>query len=121
NGQHLRETWQDFFVRREAKNALRLEKESKQSRQTWLQKELHARQFKVPGSKGANVFAWTLDLEKGYLIRKYVVHGQVEDVWRDYGDSQRRYDGFHNKWDLNWEFDPNAPDEDEDGYDEDGD
>ncbi|KAK0196724.1 hypothetical protein F5146DRAFT_1129523 [Armillaria mellea] len=98
NGQRLRETWQDFFACREAKNALRLEKESEQSRQTQLQKELHAHQFKVPGSKGTHV--------------------QVEDVWWDYGDSQCRYDGFHNEWDLNWEFDPNAPDEDGDLIDQ---
>lgn len=43
-----------------------------------------------------------------------MVHGQVEDVWGDYQDSQRRYDGFHNEWDLNWEFDPNARDGSED-------
>ncbi|KAK0430357.1 hypothetical protein EV421DRAFT_1673986, partial [Armillaria borealis] len=107
-GQCLRETWQDFFACREAKNVLRREKESEQSRQAQLQREEHARQFKMPGSKGALVFAWTQDEDKGYLIRKHVVRGQVEDVWGEYQDTQRRYDGFHNEWDLNWEFDPNA-------------
>ncbi len=120
HGQRLRETWQDFFARREAQNALRSEKESEQSRQVRLQREEHARQFKMPGSKGAHVFVWTRDEDKGYLIRKHVVRGQVEDVWGDYQDSQRRYDGFHNEWDLNWDFDPNARD-DGDDYENDAD
>ncbi|PBK59504.1 hypothetical protein ARMSODRAFT_1027354 [Armillaria solidipes] len=72
NGQRLRETWQDFFARREAKNVLRREKESEQSRQVRLQREEHARQFKIPGSKGAHVFVWMLNEDKGYLVRKHV-------------------------------------------------
>ncbi|KAK0443245.1 hypothetical protein EV421DRAFT_1903744 [Armillaria borealis] len=114
NGQRLRETWQDFFARCEAKNALRQEKENEQSRQARLQREQQARQFKMPGSKGAHVFVWMLNEDKGYLVRKHVVRGQVEDVWGDYQDTQRRYDGFHNEWDLNWEFDPNVRDDSED-------
>ncbi len=114
HGQRLCETWQDFFARREAKNMVRHEKESEQSRTVWLQREEHACQSRMPGSKGAHVFVWTRDEDKGYLVRKHVVRGQVEDVWGDYQDSQCRYDGFHNKWDLNWEFDPNARDGSED-------
>ncbi|KAK0421737.1 hypothetical protein EV421DRAFT_1724383, partial [Armillaria borealis] len=114
NGQRLRETWQDFFARCEAKNALRREKENEQSRQARLQREQQACQFKMPGSKGAHVFVWTLNEDKGYLVRKHVVRGQVEDIWGDYQDTQRRYDGFHNEWDLNWEFNPNAQDDSED-------
>ncbi|SJL06842.1 uncharacterized protein ARMOST_10184 [Armillaria ostoyae] len=86
NGQRLRETWQDFFARCMAPK----------------------RATGMPGSKGAHVFVWTLNEDKGYLIQKHVVHGQVEDVWGDYQDTQRRYDGFHNEWDLNWEFNPNV-------------
>ncbi|KAK0436746.1 hypothetical protein EV421DRAFT_1907806 [Armillaria borealis] len=89
HGQRLRETWQDFFTHREAKNALRQEKESEQSWQARLQREEHARQFKMPGSKGALVFAWTRDEDKHYLVRKHVVRGQVEDVWGEYQDTQR--------------------------------
>ncbi len=108
HGQRLHETWQDFFARHEAKNMLRHEKESEQSWQVRFQREEHTRQFKMPGSKGAHVFVWTRDEEKGYLVRKHVVYGQVEDTWGDYQDTQHRYDGFHNEWDLNWEFNPNA-------------
>ncbi len=68
HGQRLRETWQDFFARREAKNAVRREKESEQSRTVWLQREEHIRQSRMPGSKGAHVFVWTQDEDKGYLV-----------------------------------------------------
>ncbi|PBK60320.1 hypothetical protein ARMSODRAFT_1026714 [Armillaria solidipes] len=120
HGQHLCKTWQDFFAHHEAKNALRWEKESEQSQQAWLQREEHACQFRMPGSKDALVFAWTWDEDKGYLVRKHVVHSQVEGVWGEYQDTQHQYDGFHDKWDLNWEFDPNARDDSKD-YENDAD
>ncbi|KAK0217793.1 hypothetical protein IW262DRAFT_1247888, partial [Armillaria fumosa] len=118
-GQRLHETWQDFFARREAKNAQTMEKESEESRQARLQREKHALKQTVPGSKGAPVFRWDLDEVKGYLLWKHVFRGHVEDAWMEFRDTQRRYDGFRNEWDLNWEFDPTARDfGDEDGYED---
>ncbi|KAK0482947.1 hypothetical protein EDD18DRAFT_1084574, partial [Armillaria luteobubalina] len=108
--QRLRETWQEFLACRAAKNAQMAEKESDESRQARLQREKHALKQMPPGSKGAAVFRWDHDHEKGYLLCKHVPHGQVEDAWMEFRDTQRRYDGFHNEWDLNGEFDPTARD-----------
>ncbi|KAK0487053.1 hypothetical protein IW261DRAFT_1414823 [Armillaria novae-zelandiae] len=85
-----------------------MDTESEQACQARLQREEHAKRFRVPGSKGAAVFTWTVDDEKGYRVHRHVHYGEVEDVWMQYRDSQRRYDVFHNEWDLNSDFDPMA-------------
>ncbi|KAK0472122.1 hypothetical protein EDD18DRAFT_1045731, partial [Armillaria luteobubalina] len=88
--------------------------------QARLQREKHALKQTAPGSKGAAVFRWDRDEKKGYLLRKHVFRGQVEDAWMEFRDTQRRYDSFRNEWDLNWEFDLTARDfsDDEGGYED---
>jgi hypothetical protein len=46
--------------------------------------------------------------------------GRAKYIWGDYGSNQRRYDPFHNEWDLCSDFDPDdEPDEYDDDDDED--
>ncbi|KAK0502399.1 hypothetical protein EDD18DRAFT_1346981 [Armillaria luteobubalina] len=116
--QRLRETWEEFFVHRAAKNVQMVEKELDESHQACLQREKHALKQMPPGSKGAAIFRWEHDHEKGYLLCKHVPCGQVEDAWMEFHDTQQCYNGFHNEWDLNREFDPTVRDfsDDEGGY-----
>ncbi|KAK0482036.1 hypothetical protein EDD18DRAFT_1433553 [Armillaria luteobubalina] len=95
-----------------------MESESEQARQARLQREEHGKKSRMPGSKGAAVFTWRVSDEKGYRVRRNVFRGEVEDVWMEYRDSQRRYDAFHNEWDLNSDFDPTARFETEDEEEE---
>ncbi|KAK0492853.1 hypothetical protein EDD18DRAFT_1108465 [Armillaria luteobubalina] len=83
------------------KNTQMVEKESDKSHQACLQRKKHAFKQMPPGSKGAAIFRWEHDHEKGYLLCKHVPHRQVEDTWMEFHDTQRCYDGFHNEWDLN--------------------
>ncbi|KAK0482319.1 hypothetical protein IW261DRAFT_1562017 [Armillaria novae-zelandiae] len=118
HSQRLGETWQDFLSRREARSTKTMDTESEPACQVRLQREEHTKRFRVPGSKGAAVFTWTVDDEKGYCVRRHVHRGEVEDVWMQYQDSQCRYDAFHNEWDLNSDFDPTAHFETEEEEDE---
>ena len=102
-GQKRGETWQAFFARRAAKNENRLRAETQEER---VRRVNHEKAVGMPGksSKAARVYEWVET--DGFLLRKYVERVYVEHVWDCYGPNQRRYDGFHNEWDLCEEFDP---------------
>ncbi|KAJ7845167.1 hypothetical protein B0H14DRAFT_3455211 [Mycena olivaceomarginata] len=64
---------------------------------------------------GARVFEWVKS--SGHFIRTAGGRPRYEELWEEYGPSQRRYDSFHNEWDLCEAFGP-VDDQDSDGGDE---
>lgn len=71
--------------------------------------------FNCPGPNGARVFEWRPS-ESG-LKRHYVPRREVESIWGDYANSQKRYDSARDEWDLCTELDPKAVPEDIDDDD----
>ncbi|KAL0565756.1 hypothetical protein V5O48_016261, partial [Marasmius crinis-equi] len=59
-----------------------------------------------PGeSSKTKVFLW--ELHGGTRVRKAGIKNLYEDYWTaHYGPKQRRYDSFHDEWDMCTEFDP---------------
>ncbi|KAF7335735.1 hypothetical protein MVEN_02229200 [Mycena venus] len=131
SGQKAGETMEQFFARRALSNeATRLREDSRQ-KQSRLERENHARKGQVPGgnSKAARVYIW--ELCDGHYIRRAAGRSNYEDIWDDSTPSQRKYDSFHNEWDVCEQFEPQEDDcrpiamiddDDEDDYgDDDGD
>jgi hypothetical protein len=79
--------------------------------------ERHSR----PGRSGAKCFTW--EEVDAYMLQTYLIRSAVEDCWNSYTNSQRRFDAFHNEWDLAIAFDPGAVavDDNDDDDDDDGD
>ncbi|KAJ7100529.1 hypothetical protein C8R44DRAFT_641980, partial [Mycena epipterygia] len=77
-----------------------------------MQKEASASRGGVPGRSGARVYVW--EKSHGYFIQTAGGHKRYEDIWEEYGPHQRRYDSFHNEWDVCEVFGPAASDVDED-------
>jgi hypothetical protein len=118
------ESWQQFFARQETEHAKMEAKESPKAREARLQREKAQENCPAPGKSGATVFLWS-DMD-GFRIRTSATRGEVEQFWSSYPNSQKRFDGFRNEWDICTEFAPNDYDfdngcddfDDESGRDE---
>jgi hypothetical protein len=101
------ETWQQYFKRQEETNVARRAKESSEERARREQREDVAKKHQPPGRKGATVFHWAGVPEyPRFRVREQISRQFVEDMWDDYSDNQRRFDGFSNEWDICTEFSP---------------
>lgn len=98
SGQLLGEDWRAFFARREAHDVEKAKKESPEQKERRMQRVEHAKHARVPGKKGATVYCW--DDVDGFLVRRAAGRKNYNDIWGDYGPSQRRYDSFRDEWDL---------------------
>ncbi|KAF8184603.1 hypothetical protein K438DRAFT_1598341, partial [Mycena galopus ATCC 62051] len=92
-----------FFARRQQKNEATEARETPQERKSREQRAANAARGKVPGLKGARVYVW--EKSSGHFIRTAGGRTRYEDLWEEYGPSQRKYDSFHNEWDLCEAFD----------------
>ncbi|KAJ6467981.1 hypothetical protein C8R47DRAFT_1303114 [Mycena vitilis] len=111
------ETMAQFFARRAKSNANRAAHESPDDAKRRQQQEEHAAKGGVPGRKGARVYVW--EKSNGQYIRRAAGRDNYEDVWDEYGPLQRRFDGFHNEWDVCEAFGPEGGgDEDDDDFDD---
>ncbi|KAJ7214528.1 hypothetical protein GGX14DRAFT_318999, partial [Mycena pura] len=97
SGQKQGQSIDEFFERRAQSNAKRLANEPHRNRQSRLAKEKNAERQSCPGSKGSRVYVW--EKIDGHWIRRPAGQ-EKEDLWHDHSRSQRRYDGFHDEWDL---------------------
>ncbi|KAJ6471320.1 hypothetical protein C8R47DRAFT_988280 [Mycena vitilis] len=102
SGQREGEEMEAFFLRRQEKNALTAAREKPQEKQRREQKEANAQKGQVPGRKGARVYVW--DKSNGHYIRRAAGRSNYDDVWEEYGPDQRRYDSFHDEWDVCEQF-----------------
>jgi hypothetical protein len=102
------ESIDEFFERLAQSNAKQLAKEPDRKRQSRLAKEKNAERQSCPGSKGPRVYVW--EKIDGHWIRRPAGQ-EKEDLWDEHSRSQRRYDGFHNEWDLcvKWGEDEDEP------------
>ncbi|KAJ7670625.1 hypothetical protein DFH06DRAFT_980815 [Mycena polygramma] len=115
SGQREGEEMEAFFLRRQQKNAQTAAREQPQEKQRREQKEANARKGQVPGRKGARVYVW--EKSNGHYIRRAAGRSNYDDIWEEYGPDQRRYDSFHDEWDVCEQFGAPAEVEDWDGSD----
>jgi hypothetical protein len=99
------ETIQAFFSRRREANLKKIANESTVDRQRRLQRADNAKKGGV--AKKAHIFVW--EQKDGHYIREPVTRAEVEDYLSDYPGPERRYDPFHNEWDLCHLFGDNDP------------
>ncbi|KAG6913937.1 hypothetical protein DXG01_003396 [Tephrocybe rancida] len=101
-GQRQGEHWTTFFERRQLSNQKREAEEFASDRAARQQREQNASLGRAPGKKGATVFYW--DAIDGFRLRRFVERKNYDSYWDTYGPEQRRYDSFHNQWDVCTEF-----------------
>ncbi|KAL0569649.1 hypothetical protein V5O48_012311 [Marasmius crinis-equi] len=108
-----------FFEKRADLNKKLEQSESTQARQSRLQRIEHSQKDLPPGgSSKTQVFLW--ELHGGTRVRKAGIKRLYEDYWTaDYRPKQRRYDSFHDEWDMCTEFDPTDVPRDFDDFSED--
>ncbi|KAJ7300675.1 hypothetical protein DFH08DRAFT_725106 [Mycena albidolilacea] len=115
SGQRAGESMSEFFDRRKGENTRWEAMETVVRRRAREQQEENAARGQVPGRGGARVFEWVKS--SGHFIRTAGGRPRYEELWEEYGPSQRRYDSFHNEWDLCEAFGP-VDDQDSDDGDE---
>ncbi|KAJ7771202.1 hypothetical protein B0H14DRAFT_3509151 [Mycena olivaceomarginata] len=98
SGQKAGESLDAFFLRRQAENSRRSERESLNDRQARAQREAHAQKGLPPGKRGSRVYYWEKD--SGHYNRYAAGRGNYEAYFEDYPPAQRRYDSFKDEWDL---------------------
>ncbi|KAF8143414.1 hypothetical protein K438DRAFT_1633654 [Mycena galopus ATCC 62051] len=108
SGQRPGEAMEHFFPRRQQKNEATEARETPQERKSREQRAANAASGEVPGRKGARVYVW--EKSSGHFIRTAGGRTRYEDLWEEYGPSQRKYDSFHNEWDLCEAFGPSGGD-----------
>ena len=115
------ETWKEYFRRVQVIRSDRLQRESTEQKLRCDAREETSKLFRTPTRKGAAVFYWEEHIS-GFRIRSRVAHKDVYELWGNYANSQKRYDGLVDEWDVCTEFDPDAvapnnSDEDDDYQD----
>ncbi|KAJ7869181.1 hypothetical protein B0H14DRAFT_3440882 [Mycena olivaceomarginata] len=98
-------TIQVFFIRRSKGNRDKMTKESSTDWQRRTSRAEHAQKGGVPSK--ATVFLW--EKVDGHYIRQPQLRGEFADLWEEYPGPQRRFDPFHNQWDLCELFASNDP------------
>ncbi|KAJ7232466.1 hypothetical protein B0H12DRAFT_1239609 [Mycena haematopus] len=105
SAQKTNETIQAFFARRKESNRRNIGKENSTERQRRTQRAEHTKQGGIPNKAG--VFFW--ENQDGHYIRQRANRREFEDLWDDYPGPHRRFDPFHNEWDLCKLFEENDP------------
>lgn len=126
-GQCPGETYQQFFDRREADGQQRAATETAESRARRLERAAKATSYHCP-TRPTTTFLW---IEVGdvngsavpwYLLhydyRKVLRFNAVQDTWKMYPDSQKRYDPWRDEWDICPKLSDEPPVDDH--YDDDG-
>ncbi len=103
--QRENETIQAFFSRRQEANLKKISNESSVDRQRRLQRVDSAKKSGV--ARKSHVFVW--EQKDGHYIREPVNRAEIEDYLSDYPGPERRFDPFHNEWDLCSLFRDNDP------------
>ncbi|KAJ7088730.1 hypothetical protein B0H15DRAFT_800702 [Mycena belliarum] len=121
SGQREGERWQDFFARREASNKKKYDHETPGQRAAREQRKKNALTAGAPGKRGPRVFLWEDTNSDGFFIRRPMARWSAAQDWDDYSANQRRYDSFHNEWDICADFAPDeegrvSDDDDDDTY-----
>lgn len=112
--QEKKETWSAFFALRKVLNEKWEKIETPIQKQSRIQREENAAaNRRPPGKKGATVYIWKEEGDS--RVRRPAGRGNYESIWEQYGQKQRRYDSFHNKWDVCTDFgdDPDSEDEED--------
>ncbi|KAL0572374.1 hypothetical protein V5O48_009589 [Marasmius crinis-equi] len=106
SGQRPHEHISDFFHRRHETNSGIESSESDLQRATRITRQKEAGSGVPPGPHYARVFYW--ELRSGSRVRTAVWRKkEVYDwYWSAYSSLQRRYDSFHDEWDVCTEFAP---------------
>ncbi|KAL0569415.1 hypothetical protein V5O48_012550 [Marasmius crinis-equi] len=101
------ETMKVFFDRRSEENQRMEIEESWSSRRNRLERLEYSKMNLPPGAAShTKVFLW--ELHEGFRCRLPVEKEHYAQFWTDYGPTQRRYDSFHNEWDICADFDPDG-------------
>nr|VWP00843.1 Lipoyl synthase (EC (Lip-syn) (LS) (Lipoate synthase) (Lipoic acid synthase) (Sulfur insertion protein LipA) [Ganoderma boninense] len=127
------ETYEQFFNRREAEGRRRMETETPKSRASRLERTAKAALYPCP-TRPTTTFLW---IEVGqtnhssvpwYLLesdyRKAIGFKAAADMWEMYPNSHKRYDPWHDEWDICSRLtdepvldgDPGDPDDDNYGF-----
>ena len=69
------------------------------------QRQRSASASQYPSNGGATVYEWTRD-GQGYLVRRLIDRGDVQQTWLLYGQRQRWFNYARNEWELCQELDP---------------
>ena len=105
--QEPNEDWKTYFIRRTAQQTKIIERESNEQRSRREARELRNLSFPTPTRKGAHVFHWE-EQGDGVRIRKRIPFRDIYEFWGEYANTQKRYDGITDEWDVCTEFDPGA-------------
>ena len=109
-GQRPGESAHDFFRRRAQVNALRETMESSEHRYSRLARAQHASSFPRPTLKSpTTVYLWSTVgdhdptvpskwLELDY--RELIGHARLFEMWELYSQQHKRYDAWHDEWDI---------------------
>ncbi|KAJ6491152.1 hypothetical protein C8R45DRAFT_928977 [Mycena sanguinolenta] len=101
SGQRHGERMEHYFVRWEQQNARKLAKETPQDKAARIQRADNTNRGRAPGKKSARVYVWAKEeTDNGFYIRRPEGRNNYESLFEDYPPSQRRYDSFHDEWDL---------------------
>jgi hypothetical protein len=109
-GQKQGEDWKAFFARRADSNKKQEARETPSQRNARLSRERSAMNHKIPSRSSKTwVFEWQpQDDYNGFLLRTHITKACVEDIWGNYGKSNRIYNSFSNQWDLCLALDSNC-------------
>jgi hypothetical protein len=115
------ETWKEYFRWVQVIQSDQLQCESTEQKLRCGAREETSKLFRTPTRKGAVVFYWEEHVS-GFRIRSWVAHKDVYELWGNYANSQKQYNGLVDEWDICTEFDPDAvapnnSDEDDDYQD----
>ncbi|KAF7367787.1 hypothetical protein MSAN_00842900 [Mycena sanguinolenta] len=101
SGQRHGERMEGYFARREQENDRQSAKESPQDKTARMQRVDNAKRGQAPGKKGARVYVWAKEeTDNGFYIRRPGGRNNYQSLFENYPPSQRRYDSFHDEWDL---------------------
>jgi hypothetical protein len=99
SGQRPRETWEEFFARKDAVRQRRMQTESADQRQSREDREKNARTSGP--NKGATFFVWRRDKElPSFYRRTYVTRYDGMQKYKECSVFQRFYWASTNEWDL---------------------
>lgn len=109
-GQRPGESSEAFFARREQVNALREAHETEEQRQSRLARVQQAASFARPTRKSrTTVYLWTTVGDHDPTVpeewfelhyRELVGHARLFEMWELYPQQHKRYDAFHDEWDI---------------------
>ncbi|KAL0947277.1 hypothetical protein HGRIS_013398 [Hohenbuehelia grisea] len=101
------ESRDQFFARQKTRNDRIAAKEDRRAREDRVERESYAATHRDPDRKGPTVFVWEKNSD-GTEIRVPVPRSNVSFVWKNFADTQRRFNGFRNEWGLCLDFDCGA-------------